>query len=87
MAALLPMAAAFRELLQLKGGRYVWRVPKEAAFERCAESLYKALVARSRHIKSTSQLGSDMEYWGTCAQIVMRTQTTMIEERLAASEA
>ena len=87
MAAMLPMAAAFRELLQLKGGRYVWRVPKEAAFERCAESLYKALVARSRHIKSTSQLGSDMEYWGTCAQIVMRTQTTMIEERLAASEA
>ena len=84
LAALLPMAAAFRELLQSKGGRYAWRVPMRETFERCAENLYKALVTKSRQIRSTSQLGSDMEYWGMCAQIVMRTQTAMIEEKLAA---
>jgi hypothetical protein len=83
LAALLPMAAAFRELLQLKGDRYSWRVPPHEVFNKCVESLHKALVNRSRQTRSTSQLGSDMEYWGACAQVVMRTQTAMIEERLA----
>jgi AIPR protein len=81
LAALLPMAAAFRELLQTKGDRYQWRVSPYEVFERCAENLYKALLSRSAKVKSNSSLGSDMEYWGTCAQIVMRTQTAMIEER------
>jgi hypothetical protein len=83
LAAILPMAAAFRELLQLKGGRYLWRVPMRETFSRCVENLYRALVMKSRQIRSTSQLGSDMEYWGTCAQALMRTQTAMIEEKLA----
>lgn len=82
LAALLPMAAAFRELLQTKGDRYQWRVSPYDVFERCAENLYKALLSRSAKVKSNSSLGSDMEYWGTCAQIVMRTQTAIIEERL-----
>src|SRR5438094_9566135 len=39
MAALLPMAAAFKECLQLKGDRYSWRVDPFKVFEKCAESL------------------------------------------------
>lgn len=85
LAALLPMASAFRELLQLKGDRYVWRVPPKEVFARSAESLYKALVNKSRQTRTTSQLGSDVEYWGACAQIVMRTQIAMTEERLVGS--
>lgn len=81
MAALLPMAAAFRELLTLKGDRYVWRVDPYKAFTRCAEQLHKALVTRSRAARITSHLASDMEYWGACAGIVMRAQTQMLEER------
>ncbi len=87
LAALLPMASAFRELLQLKGDRYVWRVPPKEVFARCAESLYKALVNKSRQTRTTSQLGSDVEYWGVCAQIVMRTQIAMTEERFVGANA
>jgi len=86
MAALLPMAAAFRELLQLKGDRYYWRVNPHEVFRRCVENLYKALVNRSKAVRIISHLGTDMEYWGACAQIVMRTQTAMIEERILAKE-
>jgi AIPR protein len=86
-AALLPMASAFRELLQAKGDRYYWRVPPTEAFPRCAESLYKALLNRGGRLRITSHLGTDMEYWGACAQIVMRTQTSIIEERMQARDA
>jgi hypothetical protein len=81
MAALLPMAAAFRECLQLKGDRYTWRVSPYKVFEKCAESLHKALVNNSRQVRLTSHLGSDMEYWGACLQIVMRTVMSMWEEQ------
>jgi hypothetical protein len=81
LAALLPMAAGFRELLTLKGDRYVWRVDPYKAFQRCAEQLHRALVTRSRGVRITSHLASDMEYWGACAGIVMRAQTQMLEER------
>ena len=81
MAALLPMAAAFRECLQLKGDRYIWRVDPYKVFEKCAESLHKALVNNSKQVRLTSHLGTDMEYWGACTQIVMRTVMTMWEEQ------
>jgi AIPR protein len=87
LAALLPMASAFRELLQLKGDRYAWRLPPKEVFARCAESLYKALVIKSRQTRTTSQLGSDVEYWGACAQIVMRTQIAMTEDRFVDANA
>jgi hypothetical protein len=85
MAALLPMAAAFRECLQLKGDRYVWRVDPYKVFEKCAESLHKALVTNSKQVRLTSHLGSDMEYWGACTQIVMRTVMSMWEEQASSA--
>jgi hypothetical protein len=79
MAALLPMAAAFRELLQLKGDRYVWRVDPKQVFNNCADKLYNVLNTRSAKIRSTSQLGADMEYWGACVPIVMREKDRLLD--------
>ena len=33
----MPIAAAFREMLELRGDRYYWRVDAKDAFRRCAE--------------------------------------------------
>ena len=85
MAALLPMAAAFRELLTLKGDRYCWLVDPREVFRASAESLYNVIATRSAKAKLTSHLGSDIEYWAACSQIVMRTQTRLMEQRLAAN--
>jgi hypothetical protein len=72
LAALLPMAAAFRELLVLKNDRYSWRLHPQKVFDACAEPLHNALVSRSAKVRIASHLGTDMEYWGACSQIVMR---------------
>jgi hypothetical protein len=79
MAALLPMAAAFRELLVLKGDRYAWRVDPKTAFLSCADKLYNVLNTHSTKTRTTSQLGSDMEYWGACVPIVMREKDRLLD--------
>lgn len=81
MAALLPMASAFRELLVLRGDRYQWSVSPHEIFPQCAEQLYRVLLSRGSKAKIISHLGTDAEYWGACAQIVMRAQTRLLEER------
>jgi AIPR protein len=83
LAALLPMAAALRELLVLRGDRYQWRLSPYEVFPKCAEQLYKALLNRSSKAKIISHLGTDTEYWGACAQIVMRVQTSLLEEKFS----
>jgi hypothetical protein len=83
LAALLPMAAAFRELLVLKGDRYAWRVDPFQAFRESIEPLYQVLVTRSGKLRTTSQLGADMEYWSACLPIVMRAKDSLIERKLA----
>ncbi|MBI2808465.1 MAG: hypothetical protein HYX68_26050 [Planctomycetes bacterium] len=49
MGALLPMAAAFRRLLVLKGDRYAWRVNPKDVFNRCADKLYNAQLAQRQN--------------------------------------
>jgi hypothetical protein len=78
LAASLPLAAAFRELLELKGDRYCWRVEPKEVFKRCAEDLYKALANKSRTAKSVNALGSDTEYWTQASNIVLRTKDEML---------
>ena len=46
LAASLPIAAAFRELLELKGDRYFWRVDYKKVFPMVEEELYKLLRKR-----------------------------------------
>jgi hypothetical protein len=47
LAASLPIAAAFRELLELRGDRYQWRLDPKRVFRRCAEDLYKTRQQRT----------------------------------------
>lgn len=83
LAASLPLAAAFRELLDLKGERYCWRVKPKGVFKRCAEDLYKALASKSRTAKSVNSLGSDTEYWTQASNIVVRTKDEMLAAQSA----
>jgi AIPR protein len=87
MATLLPMAAAFRELLALKGDRYYWKVDPWEAFRRAAPQLYDVLLQRIRKVRTPSHLASDMEYWSACVTIVMRVMQEMLEERVTGTPA
>lgn len=81
LAALLPMASAFRELLRMKGGHYEWRFDPYEVFRSCAQPLYSVLTSRLLKVRTVSQLGADMEYWGNCAMIVMREKDRMLETK------
>ena len=82
LAASLPIAAAFRELLELRGDRYYWRVDPKEAFKRCAEDLYKILASKSRTAKSVNNLGQDTELWTQAVNIVLRTKDDMLAETM-----
>ncbi len=80
LAGSLPIAAAFRELLELRGDRYQWRVNYKDVFKRCAEELYRILASKSRTAKSVNSLGSDTELWTQAVNIVLRTKDEMLAE-------
>jgi hypothetical protein len=85
LAASLPLAGAFRELLQVdpKTGKITWIVDWKEAFKRTADDLYKALVSNLSVSKSISTLGSDPAYWTTAANVILRIKSEMLQERLA----
>ena len=83
LAASLPLAAGFRELLELRGDRYHWKIEPKDVFRRCAEELYRALVSKSRTAKSVNALAQDSEYWMQAVNIVLRTKDDMLAERRA----
>jgi hypothetical protein len=72
LAASLPIAAAFRELLELKGDRYYWRSDYKQVFALANEELYKALLNKVRTAKAVNALGADTEYWTQASNIVLR---------------
>lgn len=74
LAASLPIAAAFRELLELKGDRYYWKVDYKEVFKLAAEELYKTLLNKVKTAKGVNSLGADTEYWTQCANIVLRAK-------------
>jgi hypothetical protein len=78
LAASLPIAAAFRELLELRGDRYHWKVEPMEVFKRSAEELYKMLASKSRTAKSVNNLGSDAELWTMAVNIVLRTKDEIL---------
>lgn len=80
LGASLPIAAAFRELLELRGDRYVWKVRPEEVFKRGAEELYKLLASKSRTAKSVNALGSDTELWTQAVNIILRTKDDILAE-------
>jgi hypothetical protein len=79
LAASLPIAAAFRELLVLDGERYAWRVDPKEVFRNCAEKLYEVLNRNCGKIRTSSQLGSNMDYWSSLVPIVMREAGRIID--------
>ncbi len=87
LGASLPLAGAFRELLQAdpKTGKLVWVVDWKEAFKRTAEDLYKALTTNLATAKTVSSLGSDPAYWTTAANVILRIKSEMLQERLLAS--
>jgi hypothetical protein len=79
-AALLPMASAFRVLLRLREGRYEWKVDPKEAFRACAADLHQVLVTRSRKARVISHLGSDVEFWSACVNIVMQAKDRLLDK-------
>lgn len=80
LAACLPIASAFRELLELRGDRYYWRVDYQKLFSRAADELYRVLASRSRTAKSVNSLGADTELWTQAVNIILRTKDEMLAE-------
>lgn len=78
LAATLPLAAAFRELLDVKDGQYYWKVQPHEAFHRCADELYRILLAKSRTAKTVAAIGSDTEYWTQASNVLLRTKDEML---------
>lgn len=80
LAASLPIAAAFRELLELKGDRYYWKVDFKEVFKVASEELYKTLLNKVRTTKGLTALGADTEYWTQCANIVLRAKYEVLNK-------
>jgi len=78
LAASLPIAAAFRELLELKGDRYHWRVDYKKVFPVAEEELYKLLLSKSRTVKVVNALGADTEYWTQASNILLRAKDEVL---------
>lgn len=87
-AVLLPMAAAFRELLEInKRGQYQWKLPYQQVFRQCAAELYEVLVEHTSRARLGGHVASDMDYWGACLYTVMRTKERMMGGKLPKQEA
>ena len=78
LAAVLPMAAAFRELLALRGDRYYWRLDPKRVFRHCGSDLYSLFLSKSGKVRAGSQLAADSDYWGQCANIVLRAKDEIL---------
>ena len=59
LAESLPIAAAFRELLELKGDRYYWKADYREVFKVAGDELYKTLLTKVKTAKGVNSLGAD----------------------------
>jgi hypothetical protein len=84
LAATLPLAGAFRELLQTdpKTGKQFWVVDWKEAFKRTADELYRALTSNLASVSAVANLGSDPAYWTTAANVILRIKSEMLQERI-----
>ncbi len=80
LAASLPLAAAFRELLEIEGECYRWKLDPKVVFRHCAEELYKSLAAKSRSARTVNSLGHDTEFWMQAVNIVLRAKDELLEQ-------
>jgi hypothetical protein len=87
LAATLPLAGAFRDLLQTNPstGKQFWVVDWREAFKRTADELYRALTNNLAGTAPIASLGSDAAYWTTAANVILRVKSEMLQERLTQS--
>lgn len=85
LALSLPLAAAFRELLELHEGKYRWSIDPKVVFAYAAEELYRLLVTKIKAAKSVHMLGSDTEYWTQAANIILRAKGDLLSANRKAS--
>src|ERR1022692_3368508 len=80
LAATLPLAGAFRQLLQTdpKTGKLFWIVDWKEAFKRTADELYRALTSNLASVSAVANLGSDPAYWTTAANVILRIKSEML---------
>ena len=83
LAASLPIAAAFRELLELRGDVYRWKVDPKEVLKHSAEELYRALVNKSKTAKTVNTLGSDTEDRTQAVNIVLRAKDDILARQPA----
>lgn len=80
LVALLPLAAAFRECLELDGDRYHWSVDPKEVFQVAADELYRALLGKMRAVRGLNALAGDTEYWTQASNIVLRAKDTVLRQ-------
>jgi hypothetical protein len=87
LAATLPLAGAFRELLQTdpNTGKQFWIVDWKEAFKRTADELYRALTNNLATVSPIASLGSDAAYWTTASNVILRVKSEMLQERILKS--
>jgi hypothetical protein len=78
LAVSLPIAAAFRELLEQRDGRYYWKVDYKQVFQVAAEELYRAMLSKLQKAKAVNSLGADTEYWMQASNIVLRAKDEVL---------
>lgn len=72
-AVTLPLAAAFRELLEVgPDGAYRWSMRPDVVLREAAQDLYDLYSKRARAVKTGNALGSDVEYWTAATSVVLR---------------
>ncbi len=80
LAESLPIAAAFRYLLELKGDNYYWKADYKEVFKVASEELYKTLLSKVKQTKAINALGADTEYWTQCANIILRAKDEVVNK-------
>lgn len=82
LAGTLPIAAAFRKLLSFNEstGRLEWKYSYKEVFEAKAPELYDILSKHSAKARTSSQLGSDAEFWAACSDCIMGQLLSMGEK-------
>ena len=80
LAESLPIAAAFRYLLELKGDRYYWKADYKEVFKIASDELYKTLLSKVKTTKAINALGADTEYWTQCANIILRAKDEVLNK-------
>ena len=80
LAESLPIAAAFRYLLELKGDRYYWKADYKEVFKVASDELYKTLLSKVKQTKAINALGADTEYWTQCANIILRAKDEVLNK-------